>query len=247
MLSNVVSFVDMKTMDAWSDNTSIGVAHHSGWLPLLQRLGFLTKAARSSTPRQHVLRLGKLQQTYKVATLSPRLAKKLQQLLDLDRLAIKPPRTWRDWLVALDELLKTFKSCPALTGPLPGYSQLWLARSYMFLLRQGLPRSTLRCDGMSRGDLARMAPDQSHWIEWLCRRRGVAKALQHVSYKGPLELFSMKHCLYANRSLTWSMAHVTQHRSLLKKLLHAYTVQHGIAPHPAVLQRLATHALEENA
>lgn len=261
VLSKVALSAEHTSMSAWSKNLSHGVAHHSGWLPLLQRVGFLRKAHRSASNLQasrpsaigtrRVLHLGEGKQPYTIVPIrgTPLLKRKLQQILNLNSISLKPPRTWKEWCDGLQELLKAFKEHPALTGPVQGYSQLWLARSFMFLLRMRLSAAssklqvTPQVGKMSVTQFASMAPDQGDWVTHFCGRAGVAKSLQQLNYRGPLELFSMKLCLYANQHLTWGSAQVNEHRKLLKQLLGIYIIEHGIAPHPAVLQNLAVEAL----
>ena len=261
VLSKVASSVEHLSMSAWSKNLSHGVGHHSGWLPLLQRVGFLRKARRSASNlhasrssargARKVMHLGEGKQPYTIVLLrgNPLLHKKLQQILNLNSISMKPPRTWREWSEGLQELMKSFKEQPALTGPAHGYSQLWLARSYMFLLRMRLSAArsklhvTHNLGKMSVKQFASMAPDQGAWVTRFCGRAGVAKTLQELNYRGPLELFSMKLCLYSNQHLTWGSEQVRQHHKLLKRLLGNYITEHGLAPHPAVLQSIAMQAL----
>lgn len=255
LLSTLAHGLEDVSMSAWSQNLSRGVGHHSGWLPLLQRLGFLRKLGRSPAhAKRKVLHLGEGKQSYTIVPLAgnPLLKRKLQQVLDLNSISMTPPTTWREWCDGNQQLLRAFNAQPALTGPAVGYSQLWLARSYMFLLRRRLSaaRSKLHVTAdvgkMTVRKFASMAPDQGDWVHRFCKRAGVAKALKQLNYRGPLELFSMKLCLYASQHVTWGSAHVNRHRKLLLQLMRDYRIQHGISPHPAMLQSLAIHAQERN-
>jgi hypothetical protein len=96
LLSKVALSAQNVNMSAWSKNLSQGVAHHSGWLPLLQRVGFLRKAHRSarnlraSRPSalgsRKVLHLGEGNQAYTIVPIrgAPLLKRKLQQSLSLN-------------------------------------------------------------------------------------------------------------------------------------------------------------------
>lgn len=120
----------------------------------------------------------------------------------------------------------------------------------MFLQRKRISSArsklhvTAQVGKMSVGQFASMAPDQGDWVTRFCKRAGVAKTLKQLNYRGPLELFSMKLCLYASKHVTWGAAQVNQHRKLLQQLMCQYRIKHGISPHPGVLQSLAVRTLE---
>lgn len=265
ILAQTVKRLHGVKLGAWSANLSVGVAHHSGWLPLLQKIGFLKKVvgqrgcrkaskqrakarctypgSRSCKLRQFpasgLLHLGELQQWYRIVPCANiKLQKSLTDILNMGMLSpVATPRTLKDWAAASDKLMALFTANPSLTGPKRGYSQLWLARSFLFLQRQALPQRSqvLACDASA---FHRVFPDQLGWIRRLCSRQSLKAALSELKYNGPLELFTMKQCMYANPQVEW-VCEVDDHLALLRRLLRAYITEHGISPHPAVLQRIA--------
>jgi hypothetical protein len=239
-----LAMVEQRGVDraAWTENTSRNVAHHSGWMPLLQAFGVRGPKGKPLTFNKATLT--KFRQAHQVA-----------QLISL----VKPPTTTQEWHAAISWLLAEMgrqqlhlagaaslsrgrasaQRSTESTGSM-GYELGWYFRAHLVVEMRAAGISSLKVDSsMSAAEFAALLPDQSQWITALAGPGGsLQNAMRACAYNGPLELFSMYACLFGDQAvLRQPLSFFQDNFDALVTEKAAYQARTGQQPHPAVLVR----------
>ena len=194
--------VEIDEQKYWSMHVNRNVTHHSGWLPLMQRVKILRKKSVRACGGD--LALGSDGSSYyaivpfcgatHVHTLS-HLAK-LQQCI----LGAQTPRTLDEWNGALQTFKKVAKSAAAADG----YEHLWCFRTAMFA---EMHAANVKALSFSRKntmrDVIRAFPDQCRWIRTYCGQRSeahwsVTDFCKELKYDDALQFLTMDLCIFGS-------------------------------------------------
>ena len=234
--------------DAWVDNVSRKVSHHSGWLSLMDTY----KMLRPAPVKRAALTLGQMGKQYEVIPFDVNVhgplfaaAHVAQQHLN----TIKPPCTIANWASATGGDLK--KELESRGHHLPraktdGYTLRWTMRAHLVTEMRVAGITSLSNSGrITPRSFAELFPDQNGWIcAWGEHHSDIKSLFHELSYTGPPELFSMYACLFGDESVMHTPVEtLAQNENRLRVMREAYMASYGLAPHPAVLLReLADHS-----
>ena len=253
VLVDTAHALDSVSMSAWTLNCGRQVSHHSGWLPLLIRLGILRRASRSTRSRpprlqvsrqqlhHKVLRLGEMGQLYQTRPLKGPLRRKLRSYVDAGTAIVGTaavPRTCADWCAQVENFMAAARkhmlaSSRAGSG---AYYLCWLARTFLVALMRSHGVAGLGMTGLTEASLQQLGPDQGGWIPKLCSRSGAVQSLRSLGYSKAPEVFSMYACLFNDPQLaSVCPASLRQRVAALRRRLSSYRQVHGVTPHPVVL------------
>ena len=193
----------------WSINCGRGVSHHSGFIPMLLRIGVLSRTRGVS---RNALILGSLQSTYYLVpcAMESRVRSHLLQLLVASAAIFKPapaPTTCQEWHDRVQAMQQSASTYPTIGLSPTGARYLlpWLIRSKllcdMHVSRvQGLQVSA----GMTTEQFAPAFPDSKDWVGILAKHFQVSRIkdlFEKVGYKDRPELFTYYLCIIGSEEL----------------------------------------------
>ena len=178
----------------WATHVNRNVAHHAGWLPLMQRMGILGKTTRQDKKR---LVFGDPDKAYKTMPFSEKvLVRHLAALSAMQQalLATPPPRTLDEWV----EGCKIFKRVSPEHRQRDSYTFLWTFRAAMIAERAaaGCPQLGYSSKNTT-DDIAEAFPDQNQYIEYFCPsgRMLVGEFVRQLGYKDSIEYLTADLCI----------------------------------------------------
>ena len=171
------------------------VAHHSGWLALMQRMGILSKTNKEDKTRlvfhdPHVF--------YKTMPFSQKLVAELVMFSRMQQvlLATPPARTLDEW----KEGLKMFQKLVLKKDKQDSYSLLWNYRSAMIAERSSRGYKDLEYnDTNTAGDLAAAFPDMSRWVSFFCTEKNrvrLSAFVRLLDYRESIEYLTCDLCIF---------------------------------------------------
>lgn len=244
---------------AWSVNCGRSVGKVLGWLPLLSRIGAIRhkeKVSRHKRRGLKTLALGVNSMLYVwlpdgLPVVLGNLAL-LCQAGDLLQWHLRHPlRTCQQWLQSfkLAESQLHELGAPGLTKT-SDYVLPWTFRSMALAkMRKAKVLRLTAVDGVTATQLGQMFPDQSEWLpklvshlrhcQWRAKNKGsvisVMDLLKHMSYKGPVELFSMDLCLCGDADLAcYTSEYLKANLNAILEVSRQYHQETGLWPHQAV-------------
>lgn len=224
----------------WVRHVNRNVSHHAGWLPLMQRMGILSKTTRQDKNR---LVFGDPNKYYKILPFSKKLVRDLVALSAMQQvlLATSPPRTLDEWV----EGFRIFKKAAPKRDKSESYSFLWTFRAAMIAERAAAGYKKLGySDKNTTDDISDAFPDQKEWVTYFSPRAvQLGEFLRQLGYKDSIEYLTCDLCILmpvADRLSTdvggrdpW----VKRCRSSQDEALHRSC---GEQAHPAVVAAQAT-------
>jgi hypothetical protein len=238
----------------WARNVARNVGFHSGWLPLMQEYKVLQPAPSSTKG----LMLGQSGRRYSVTPFAAEVHLTLFRTanrIGLHLSSVELPHTvagWRSTVQCLMQELTTRgwrlpgaiplrKSAGSAASAQSGYHWLWYMRTHLLAEMRANGINALQLGtGTSCEDLAAAFPDQGRWLRALGGRyKTLSAALDACQHSGPVELFSMYCCLFADKKVSACPAgYVADHVAAFQRELAAYVGEHWQSPHPAILLQL---------
>lgn len=178
------------------------VSHHSGWLPVMQRIGILAKTPNNIAPGSLVFGDpdSTRSQAYQTMPFSQTQVEWLSKMGDMQQslLATKAPKTINDWI---DGLMR-FKKAASKTKK-DAYGVLWTFRSAMIaeMAAAGIKRMGYKSSN-TMTDVVKAFPDQSRWIKNFCSEgnslkigTSISKFVRAIEYKDSVEFLTMDLCI----------------------------------------------------
>ena len=177
----------------WARHVNRNVAHHAGWLPLMQRMGILSKTTKRDKNR---LVFGDSGVAYKIMPFSNKLVKDLTTLSTMQQvlLATPPPRTLDEWI----EGFQIFKKWALQREKQDSYNALWMFRAAMIAERAFAGYKELGYSDENITDtISEAFPDMSQWVAYLCQsgRMRVGEFVRKLGYKDSIEYLTCDLCI----------------------------------------------------
>ena len=177
----------------WVRHVNRNVSHHAGWLPLMQRMGILSKTTKQDKKK---LVFGDPDTYYKTLPFSGKLVRDLVALSAMQEvlLATSPPRTLDEWV----EGCRIFQKAAPTRDKSESYSFLWTFRAAMIAERAAAGYKKLGySDKNTTDDISEAFPDQSSWVTYFCPRGRVqlGEFLRQLGYKDSIEYLTCDLCI----------------------------------------------------
>ena len=185
----------------WSKHVNKNVTHHSGWLPLMQRIHILAKTSRKDPRGMCFGDEGDPKvQAYKIVPFKPQThvetfarLSMMQQVL----VSTKTPKTLDDWR---DGMAEFAKKAPVMGD---SYTCRWVYRSAMVAEMALANRKTLKYGKHNTmAHVQKGFPDQKGMIRTFCEADGktassvtVSEFLRGLRYKDGLQFLTMDLCI----------------------------------------------------
>jgi hypothetical protein len=248
----------------WTANCGMA-SHIMGPVPFLLALGVVYKIKVSKTKNLPKGKLGskvvkvlwlgkgnKLMYRLLSGTLERAKAlRKIARVVDvgciLQRLFDNPPRTTLQWIERSDQLSQDLATtnAPFLLGGSKAYCHRWILRTCMISAMRAKGIRCLKIDEtLTCEAFANHNPDVSCWVRRLARSVGVVSLhdlVNHLNYKGPVELFSMHLCFAGSRMLDpYDPKKIVHKHMALTGQQKLYRKKFGQDAIPSVLLKFAT-------
>jgi len=177
----------------WARHVNRNVAHHAGWLPLMQRMKILAKTTQTDKSR---LVFGGTN-AYKTLPFTEELVEALAKMSCMQAvlLATPPARTLDDWVAGCER----FKSTAVEKRKRESYSFLWTVRSVMIAERAAAGCKKLEySDKNTTDDISQAFPDQSRWVSYFCSDGPlrVDDFVRQLGYTDSIEYLTCDLCIF---------------------------------------------------
>ena len=230
MLAAACKKLNRKKRKYWATHVHRNVQHHSGWIPVMQRMKILTQTASRLIEPMHAatwdvgnssrrmtwlgVRSGLHFDSTKKYKVVPFCKSHLSHFRRTSRmqsslLAMRIPSTLGEWIQSATEFKKA--------GGSDNYSSKWLFRSVMIAeMRACGIRSLTSFKKANVSQLATAFPDQCPWLQKLPQTMPLARALKDWRYEGPIELFTMYLCIFCTCT-QMTASEITERAKQIKK------------------------------
>jgi hypothetical protein len=225
----------------WMSEVNRGVSHHSGWLPLLLRGGFLKKCKR-----------GKLQFSgsgrYSVVPFKKSHVGVLRSMGTMCAIVQghSVPRTLAEWAALVKAITIEARKRGAMPQPANRYTFLWFLRTYWIAeMRLQSKTAWLQCKKTDQSRvLAQAFPDSSGWLPRLTVRYelSVLALTRLLRYDGPLEYLTMFLCVLGCKELMSLSDGAVERLCALRPKRSDAQNKNGEPFHPATVARRVLQA-----
>jgi hypothetical protein len=252
----LMAAVSREERQAWTTHCGRNVAHHSGYLALLQDLKVVSQKQHWPAAQKIDLSASQLPQLRKPYFLVPldvaggaggaggagegtlELLARYVQVADLFHSGLQTaPTTCLQYVEKFSSLKQQVVAleCPHLKG---GYRLPWTFRAACLVRMrlQGVASLDPKPD-VSMSTFRQAFPDQNEWVDQLAAGDPtVGDFMAALPYTGPPELLTMKLCLHLDKEvLRYRPEWLLSQETALASAIRGQKVVLGLAPHPSAL------------